>query len=106
MTRQGQVMRPAYRWIIAGTAAVIVWLAALNIPGIWFNGSITQVREYCSSGLIRSSSSSCGTASTVATWLAWIGGAGIGVIVVSAVRLLVRVEWPRRGTHRDSEGKS
>jgi hypothetical protein len=60
---------------------VIIWM----VPGVLFNGSVSQVHSLCSAGFL-SGSSSCSDANTAQAVAFLMLGAGVISFILSAVR--------------------
>ncbi len=73
--------------VILGAFLIFGWLVIWLVPGVLFNGSVSQVHSLCSMALFSNMSpTTCKDAST-ATTVAWVMfGAGVISLIVGAVR--------------------
>ena len=73
--------------VILGAFLMLGWLIIWLVPGVLFNGSVSQVRSLCSVALFSNMSpASCKEAGTAAA-VAWVMfGAGVISLIIGAVR--------------------
>ena len=74
-------------WVIIGAFLFGAWLLLWLVPGIFFNGSVSQVRTMCSSAPVQSLfPSSCSQASGLAWVLYPLLGISVGALIKGAWR--------------------
>lgn len=73
--------------MLLGVLLLVGWLVIWMVPGVLFNGSVSQVHSLCSVPLFAGVHSSACHEANDATWVAWVMfGLGLGSLVRGAWR--------------------